>query len=86
MDDYGDGYFEEEEEKEKRPYDPAQGRVKKELEELFRIRPNEVFFSRQLEVKFEKNFFHWITNRAIHELEDEGQIVCEKRTIGTGHA
>jgi hypothetical protein len=84
MGDYEDGYFEEEEEKEKRPYDQAQGKVKKELEELFGTRPSEVFFSRQLEVKFEKNFFHWITNRAIHELEDEGQIVCERRPIGTG--
>lgn len=38
MDDYEAGYFEgAEEEREKRPYDPAQGRAKHALEELFEI-------------------------------------------------
>lgn len=43
-----------------------------------------VFFSRQLEVQNENEYFHWITNRAIHDLEAEGAIKSEWRKLSTG--
>lgn len=30
-----------------------------------------VFFSRQLEVQHEQDYFHWVTNRALRDLRDE---------------
>jgi len=45
---------------------------------------NRVFFSRQLEVIHEQEFFHWITSRAIRQLEAEGVIKSEKRQLRTG--
>lgn len=44
----------------------------------------EVFFSRQLEVMHERDYFHWITNRAIRSLEAEGLIRSEWRKLKTG--
>ncbi len=43
-----------------------------------------VFFSRQLEVQNEGKYFHWITNRAIHDLEAEGSVKSEWRKLSTG--
>ncbi len=45
-----------------------------------------MFFSRQLEVQNEHEYFHWITNRAIHDLEAEGSIKGEWRKLRTGTA
>lgn len=33
-----------------------------------------VFYSRQIEIWMERDFFHWITNRALSELAKEGKI------------
>lgn len=32
-----------------------------------------VFYSRQLEVIFEREYFHWVTNRALRRLVEEGR-------------
>lgn len=42
---------------------------------LFDKRSEEVFYGRQVEVLFEKEFFHWITNRALGELVAEREIL-----------
>jgi hypothetical protein len=33
-----------------------------------------VFYSRQLEVLFEREYFHWVTNRALRGLIEEGRV------------
>lgn len=43
-----------------------------------------MFFSRQLEVQHEDDYFHWITNRALRELRDSGRILGESRSLSTG--
>lgn len=43
-----------------------------------------VFYSRQIEVQYEDNYFHWITNRALRELRGEGLISGETRSLSTG--
>ncbi len=37
-----------------------------------------------MEVRFEDEFFHWITNRALRELREEGLIAGETRLLKTG--
>jgi hypothetical protein len=54
------------------------------LRRVFDENRERVFFSRQIEVQNEGNYFHWITNRAIHDLEAEGAIKSEWRTLSTG--
>jgi len=43
-----------------------------------------VFYSRQLEVLFENEHFHWVTNRAINHLVREGRILSEQRALRNG--
>jgi len=53
--------------------------VREKLIEFFEKNQKKVFFSRQLEVKLEDNYFHWITNRAIRALiVDGGGSECGK--------
>ena len=33
-----------------------------------------MFYSRQLEVLYEREYFHWVTNRALRRLVEEGRI------------
>ena len=46
--------------------------------------PEKVFYSRQLEVLFEREYFHWVTNRALRGLIDEGHVVMEARRLDIG--
>src|SRR6266496_5874792 len=55
--------------------------VREKLIEFFEKNQKKVFFSRQLEVKLEDNYFHWITNRAIRALIVEGVIKEETRPL-----
>ena len=43
-----------------------------------------VFFSRQLEVQNEDEWYHWITNRALRELVGRGLLRTEVRELQTG--
>lgn len=62
--------------------DPKLPLAKKALKEFLLQNKNKVFYSRQLEVKFERNFYHWITNTAIRELfGTESFLRCEEATL-----
>lgn len=54
------------------------------LRDFFDRNRTQVYFSRQLEVQNEQEYFHWITNRALRDLEDEGFISTEWRKLNTG--
>ncbi|HEX6729555.1 MAG TPA: hypothetical protein VF074_06075 [Pyrinomonadaceae bacterium] len=54
--------------------DVAETGARDHLRIFFKENRKGVFFSRQLEVQNEGEYFHWITNRAIRDLEDEGLI------------
>ena len=43
-----------------------------------------VFYSRQLEVLFEAEHFHWVTNRAVGAVVREGRIYSETRQLAIG--
>lgn len=51
--------------------DETQLEARDHLRKFFDENREMVFFSRQLEVQNENAYFHWITNRAIHDIESE---------------
>lgn len=54
------------------------------MRDFFDSHREHVFFSRQVEVQHEDDYFHWITNRALRELRDSGVIMGETRPLSTG--
>lgn len=66
------------------PSDERELEARDHLRQFFNRNRERVFFSRQLEVQNENEYFHWITNRAIRDLEDEGLIRSEWRQLSTG--
>jgi hypothetical protein len=67
-----------------RASDETQVEARTHLRQFFDANREMVFFSRQLEVQNENDYFHWITNRAIHDIEAEGSINSEWRKLRTG--
>src|SRR5678816_4019803 len=55
--------------------------AREHLRPFFEQHRDRVFFSRQLEVQNEDQYFHWVTNRAIRDLEGEGLINTEIRRL-----
>jgi hypothetical protein len=76
--DFGD-YFEEREE---RPRDSKVDEARAVL--LARYFPEDsrnVYYGRQLEIALEREFFHWITKKALNELAQEGRVkFAEEKT------
>jgi hypothetical protein len=66
--------------------DSEEERARARLLAHFEDNPKSVFYSRQLEVIFEREYFHWVTNRALRRLVDEGRIHTEWRQLSTGSA
>jgi hypothetical protein len=71
-------------ERAERPPDPVEERARAELVSFFDGNRDRVFFSRQLEVRYEKDYFHWVTNRALRDLRESGLVRSEKRTLRSG--
>lgn len=64
--------------------DPREQEASIALERLFDAKRESVFFSRQLEVMNEAQWFHWVTNRALRGLIARGAIKSEVRGLKTG--
>lgn len=82
FDDY-EGYLEELEAV-GRPPDSVERRAVEELRAFFEANQERVFSSRQIEIQFEDQYFHWITHRAVKVLADEGLVLIEGRTLASG--
>ncbi len=61
--------------------DPVLETARERLAEFFDQNRDGVFYSRQLEVRFEREFFHWITNRAIRDLVDDDELMIERHEL-----
>jgi hypothetical protein len=59
------------------PRDNFVDQAKEALRQFFVQRPESVFYQRQLQVIFEKSYFHWVTVRALSELVADGAIAAE---------
>jgi hypothetical protein len=68
----------------KRIKDTEEDKARARLLAHFEDNPDSVFYSRQLEVLFEREYFHWVTNRAVRRLVEEGRIYTETRQLSTG--
>jgi len=67
-------------EDEPRPRDVKIDEVKEVLlADLFARDPDGVFYQRQIEILYEREFFHWITGKALNELAAERKIGAETR-------
>jgi hypothetical protein len=64
--------------------DSEEAKARARLLAHFEDHPEAVFYSRQLEVLFEREYFHWVTNRALRRLVEEGRIVSEARRLDLG--
>jgi hypothetical protein len=64
--------------------DPQIPAAREAVLQLFASSPTQVFYSRQIEVRLEKQHFHWITNRAIRELIAGGDIKGDTVQLKTG--
>jgi hypothetical protein len=67
-----------------RPPDPQELRAVEVVRAFLNSRREEVFTSRQIEVQHEAQFFHWVTNRAIRDLIEEGFAKAEMRELAFG--
>src|SRR5579864_1591070 len=70
----------------KKVADTEEDKARARLIAHFEDNPENVFYSRQLEVLFEREYFHWVTNRALRRLVDEGRVRTEERQLSTGSA
>lgn len=66
------------------PSDSKEQEAREALIELIEANPERVFFTTQLEVMLEDDFFHWITGRAIQGLVDDGTLMSERRKMTSG--
>src|SRR3990172_9323569 len=57
--------------------DAAVEDAKTTLRQWFSEHSEEVFYQQQLEVIFEKDYFHWVTRRALRELVAQTRLVLE---------
>lgn len=71
-------------EEETRPPDQHELRAVAVLREFFNEHSDRVFTSRQVEVLHEREFFHWVSNRAVRDLVDEGLVKAEWRKLEFG--
>lgn len=78
-----DEYDFDEPEPERAP-DPQLVLARDAVRTFFASNPTQVFYSRQVEVRLEDRFFHWITNRAIRELVADGEIKGDTFQLRSG--
>ncbi len=82
-DDFDEYIFEDEEEEIPRPRDSKIDDVKELLlADYFPSDGTEVYYGRQLEILLERNFFHWITKKALNELAQEHKIISKIEQAG----
>ena len=58
--------------------DSEEARARARLLAHFEDHLEAVFYSRQLEVIFEREFFHWVTNRALRRLVEEAELLMKR--------
>jgi hypothetical protein len=64
--------------------DPIEANAVSELRTFFETHRERVFCKRHIEVALEDRFFHWITQRALKILAEEGSIIIEQQRLSYG--
>lgn len=68
-------------EPEEYPRDSKVDDAQEAILDLFEQNPDQVFYGRQVEVLLEKDFFHWITTKALNELAGSRTLEAEKLSL-----
>jgi hypothetical protein len=84
MGEYFDYSDEDAWEEDERPPDPKQGDAREAIRRHVDAHRGHVFYSRQLQILMERDYFHWITNRAMQDLINEGYLLSEDRRLKFG--
>lgn len=63
------------------PRDPAIDRAITRLRQFFDASPKRVFYTIQISTQLEREFFHWITGKALLEMANAGQIQVMTESI-----
>ena len=71
---YDDGFYEEPEDYQHREPDAYFLEAQKEIRGLYEADKDSVYYMRQLQVKFERTYFHWVTNNAVLGLLKMGYL------------
>lgn len=79
-----DRYYEPDDNRPGPADDPAVQNLEPLLVELLDADPDRVFYENQLSVLFEKDFFHWVTSRALIDLRESGKIGSAIGELGEG--
>ncbi len=79
-----DEYRWEPEAPEEKAEDEYVERAKPALMKFFDENKDTVFYLKQLQVLFEKPFFHWVTARALYALDDDGLVGSEPAESASG--
>jgi len=66
------------------PRDVKVDEAREELVKFFNENDEKVYYLKQLEVLFERQFFHWITAKAVNELIEEGLLGKEEVPLQKG--
>lgn len=74
------------EEIQEHPRDAKIDQAKKSVRVLLDANSASVFYIKQLQVLLEREFFHWITGRAVGELVMEGSVGYEDAALAKGRA
>lgn len=61
--------------------DPAVQELEPRLIELFEAEQERVFFESQLAIRFENDYFHWVTARALKDLRESGKLGSELQEL-----
>lgn len=81
-DDYEpDAYLEPEDNRPSAADDPSVQELEPQLLAMFESTPEAVFYESQLCVRFEKEYFHWVTARALKDLRESGKIASELQEL-----
>lgn len=78
-----DDYFEPDDERSGERHDPKVEEAKETIKQFFSEQPKATPYLKQLQVKFEKKFFHWVSGFAVRELLDSGFLRADDVPIGS---
>ena len=70
---------------EDRPPDPAVGAAAGRLREFFEAQPHRLFYSTQIATHLEREFFHWITGKALLQLAQAQEIQRNPAEVEGNH-
>ena len=61
-------------------------RARRDLAQVINCRPEDVFYERQLQVRFERRYYHSVTARALDQLAADGEVLSQRLPFTFGES